>query len=329
MTLKRALVTGGAGFLGSHLCDALLAEGYAVVAVDNLLTGSELNLAHLRRESQFEFRRMDINQAFDCGPVDYVFHFASPASPVDYMAHGIETLQVGSLGTFHALDVAHKYNAKFMIASTSECYGDPLEHPQTETYWGHVNPIGPRSVYDEAKRFSEAVTMAYHRYYGVDTRIARIFNTYGPRMQLNDGRVIPNFMKQALCGEDLTVYGDGSQTRSFCYVSDEIEGFLRLSRCAEHLPVNLGSPAEFTILECAQEVLAVTGSKSKIKYEPLPQDDPKQRQPDISKAIKLLGWRPTVNLEAGLRKSLDYFRKALQRQISTRPAELPALIRQS
>ena len=226
----RALVTGGAGFLGSYLCEALLAEGYSVVAVDNLLTGRETNLAHLARESRFELRRLDIIQPFDAGAVDYVFHFASPASPVDYMVHGVETLQVGSLGTFHALDVARRYGAKFFLASTSECYGDPLEHPQKETYWGNVNPVGPRSVYDEAKRFSEAATMAYHRYYKLDTRIVRIFNTYGPRMQLNDGRVIPNFMKQALRGEDLTVYGDGSQTRSFCYVTDEIEGILRLAR---------------------------------------------------------------------------------------------------
>ncbi|HUK26160.1 MAG TPA: UDP-glucuronic acid decarboxylase family protein [Terriglobales bacterium] len=318
MNRPRALVTGGAGFLGSHLCDALLADGYTVIAADNLLTGRESNLSHLRGNSDFHFEQIDINQPFDCGPVNYVFHFASPASPVDYMEHGIETLQVGSLGTFHALDLARKYEAKFLIASTSECYGDPLEHPQTETYWGHVNPIGPRSVYDEAKRFSEAVTMAYHRYYGVDTRIARIFNTYGPRMQLNDGRVIPNFMKQALLGEDITVYGDGSQTRSFCYVSDEIEGFLQLSRSGEHLPVNIGNPTEFTILECAQEVLAVTGSKSKIKYTALPQDDPRQRRPDITKAKTLFSWEPQVALREGLRKSLEYFRGAVQQQISRR-----------
>ncbi len=306
----RALVTGGAGFLGSYLCEALLAEGYSVVAVDNLLTGRETNLAHLARESRFELRRLDIIQPFDAGAVDYVFHFASPASPVDYMVHGVETLQVGSLGTFHALDVARRYGAKFFLASTSECYGDPLEHPQKETYWGNVNPVGPRSVYDEAKRFSEAATMAYHRYYKLDTRIVRIFNTYGPRMQLNDGRVIPNFMKQALRGEDLTVYGDGSQTRSFCYVTDEIEGILRLARSQEHQPVNIGNPNEFTMVECAQRVLAVTGSKSKLAFEPLPQDDPKQRRPDISRARTLLGWEPKTELEAGLRLSLDYFRQA-------------------
>jgi dTDP-glucose 4,6-dehydratase len=307
----RALVTGGAGFLGSHLCDALLAEGYSVVAVDNLLTGRMSNIAHLRREGNFEFLQLDINRPFDCGEVNYVFHFASPASPVDYMIHGIDTLKVGSLGTMHALEIAQKYHAKYLVSSTSECYGDPLEHPQKETYWGNVNPIGPRSVYDEAKRFSEALTMAYHRYHKVDTRIVRIFNTYGPRMQLNDGRVVPNFMKQGLRGEDLTVYGDGSQTRSFCYVSDEIEGFIRLAKSSEHLPVNIGNPVEFTILECAQRVLAVTGSKSSIRYEPLPQDDPKQRRPDITKAKTLLGWEPKIDLETGLRMSLEYFRKAV------------------
>jgi len=314
MSKKRALVTGGAGFLGSHLCDALLAEGYAVLAADNLLTGSEHNLEHLRRDANFELQTIDINQPFDCGRVDYVFHFACPASPVDYMEHGLATLQVGSLGTFHALDVARKYGAKYLVSSTSECYGDPLEHPQKESYWGNVNPVGPRSVYDESKRFSEATTMAYHRYYKVDTRIARIFNTYGPRMQLNDGRVIPNFMKQALREEDLTVYGEGKQTRSFCYVSDEIEGLLRLAESDEHLPVNIGNPTEFTILECAQRVLRVTGSKSAIRHEALPPDDPKQRRPDISKAMTLLGWEPKIDLETGLRKSLEYFRDAVRQE---------------
>jgi len=307
----RALVTGGAGFLGSHLCDALLAEGYSVVAVDNLLTGRMSNIEHLQREGSFEFLQIDINRPFECGAVNYVFHFASPASPVDYMVHGIDTLKVGSLGTMHALDVAHKHRAKYLFASTSECYGDPLEHPQKETYWGNVNTIGPRSVYDEAKRFSEALTMAYHRYQAVDTRIVRIFNTYGPRMQLNDGRVIPNFMKQALRGEDLTVYGDGKQTRSFCYVSDEVEGFLRLSKTEEHFPVNIGNPNEFTVLQCAERVIAITGSKSKIRYEKLPQDDPKQRRPDITKARKLLGWEPKIALDTGLQMSLEYFRAAV------------------
>jgi dTDP-glucose 4,6-dehydratase len=311
MSSKRAVVTGGAGFLGSHLCDALLAEGWRVVVVDNLLTGRLSNFEHLRSESRFEFVQKDICEPFDVGKVDYVFHFASPASPVDYSIHGIPTLKVGSLGTFHALDVALKYGAKYLVSSTSECYGDPLEHPQKETYWGHVNPIGPRSVYDEAKRFTEAVTMAYRRYYKVDTRIARIFNTYGPRMQINDGRVVPNFMKQALRGEELTVYGDGSQTRSFCYVSDEIGGFMRLAKADEALPVNIGNPNEFTILECAELVLKVTGSKSRIRYEPLPQDDPKQRRPDITKARQLLGWEPKIDLETGLRLSLEYFQKGI------------------
>src|SRR5258707_8339582 len=306
---QRALVTGGAGFLGSHLWDALLGDGWSVVVVDNLLTGRHANLAHLANDSRFEFVEKDICEPFDVGKVDFVFHFASPASPVDYTIHGIPTLKVGSLGTFHALDIAHKHHAKYLVASTSECYGDPLEHPQKETYWGNVNSIGPRSVYDEAKRFTEALTMAYNRYYGVDTRIVRIFNTYGPRMQLNDGRVIPNFMKQALRGEDLTVYGDGSQTRSFCYVSDEIEGFLRLSHATEHLPVNLGNPTEFTILECARQVLADTASKSKIPYEALPPDDPKQRCPAINQTRNILGWEPQTDLETGLRLSPGYFSK--------------------
>src|SRR5581483_6406499 len=313
MSQTRVLVTGGAGFLGSHLCDALLAEGHSVIAVDNLLTGRAHNLEHLRNEPRFELQRLDICEPFDCGKVDYVFHFASPASPVDYSVHGIPTLKVGSLGTFNALEIAKKYGARYFLASTSECYGDPLEHPQKETYWGNVNPIGPRSVYDESKRFAEAATVAYRRYHNVDTRIVRIFNTYGPRMQLNDGRVVPNFMKQALRGEDLTVYGDGKQTRSFCYVSDEIEGIIRLAKSSEPGPVNIGNPAEFTILECAQKVLSVTGSKSKIRYEPLPQDDPKQRCPDISKGRRLLGWEPKSELEKGLRLSLDYFREAVRK----------------
>ena len=307
----RVLVTGGAGFLGSHLCDALVAEGHSVVCADNLLTGREENIAHLGREPRFEFRRQDVCQAFDFGKVDYVLHFASPASPVDYLEHAIETLQVGSLGTMNCLELAKKYGAKFFLASTSECYGDPLEHPQKETYWGHVNPIGPRSVYDESKRFAEAVTMAYHRYHRIDTHIVRIFNTYGPRLQLNDGRVISNFMKQAQLGEDLTVYGDGSQTRSFCYVSDEIAGILALANSDEHEPTNIGNPDEFTILECAKVVLEVTASRSKIRFEPLPQDDPKQRRPDISKAKTLLGWEPRIDLRTGLQMSLDYFRSAL------------------
>jgi dTDP-glucose 4,6-dehydratase len=318
MTARRALVTGGAGFLGSHLCDALLADGYKVVAVDNLLTGRLSNLEHLKNDLRFEFRQLDVCEPFDCGAVDYVFHFASPASPVDYALHGIATLKVGSLGSFHALDVAKKYGAKYLVASTSECYGDPLEHPQKETYWGHVNPIGPRSVYDEAKRFGEAATAAYRRYHNVDTHIVRIFNTYGPRMQINDGRVVPNFMRQAIRGEDLTVYGDGSQTRSFCYVSDEIDGILRLSRSSEHDPVNIGNPTEFTILECAQKVLAVTQSVSRIRYEDLPVDDPKQRRPDIGKAKRILGWEPKIDLEKGLQRSLDYFKTAVAAESASR-----------
>jgi dTDP-glucose 4,6-dehydratase len=308
----RVLVTGGAGFVGSHLCDALLARGDSVVCADNLLTGRMENLAHLDREPRFEFCRQDVTQPFDLGRVDYIFHLASPASPVDYLEHAIETLQVGSLGTMNCLELAKKYNAKFLIASTSECYGDPLEHPQRETYWGNVNPIGPRSVYDESKRFGEAATMAYHRYHNVDTHIVRIFNTYGPRLQINDGRVISNFMKQALRGEELTVYGDGSQTRSFCYVSDEVAGILALAASDEHDPTNIGNPGEFTILQCAQVVLEVTGSQNKIRYEPLPQDDPKQRCPDITKAKRLLGWEPKIDLRTGLRMSLDYFRSAVK-----------------
>jgi len=311
----RVLVTGGAGFLGSHLCDALLAEGNSVVCADNLLTGRMENIDHLRQEPRFEFREQDVCRPFDFGKVDYIFHFASPASPVDYLEHAIETLQVGSLGTMNCLELAKKHDAKFFLASTSECYGDPLEHPQKETYWGHVNPIGPRSVYDEAKRFAEAVTMAYHRYHHVDTHIVRIFNTYGPRLQLNDGRVISNFMKQALLGEDLTVYGDGSQTRSFCYVSDEVAGILALAKSEQHEPTNIGNPGEFTILECAEVVLEVTGSRSKIRYESLPQDDPKQRRPDISKAKTLLGWEPKIDLRTGLQMSLEYFRSAVAGEV--------------
>jgi len=309
----RTLVTGGAGFLGSHLCEALLADGHSVLCVDNLVTGNEDNIAPLARESRFEFRRHDISEPFDFGPVDYVFNFASPASPIEYLDHGIATLQVGSFGTYNALEYARRNRAKFLMASTSECYGDAEVHPQPETYWGNVNPVGPRSVYDEAKRFSEALTMAFHRYHHVDTRIIRIFNTYGPKMQINDGRVIPNFMKQALTGEDLTVYGEGNQTRSFCYVSDEVDGILRLAKSDEHMPVNIGNPSEFTILQCAKKVLEITGSSSKIKYEALPQDDPKQRRPDISKAKRLLGWEPKIDLETGLKLSLEYFKSAVGR----------------
>jgi dTDP-glucose 4,6-dehydratase len=313
----RILVTGGAGFLGSHLCDRLIAEGHNVLCVDNLITGNMRNLAQLTQEPRFEFLQHDICVPFDPGAFDYVFHLASPASPFDYLEHGIETLRVGSVGTLNILELARKYHAKYLVASTSECYGDPAVHPQPESYWGHVNPIGPRSVYDESKRFTEAATMAYHRYHMVDTHIVRIFNTYGPRLQSSDGRVISTLLHQALSGEDLTIFGDGSQTRSFCYVSDEIEGILRLSQSQEHTPVNIGNPTEFTILECAAIILEMTGSRSSIVFQPLPVDDPKQRRPDIAKAKQLLDWEPTIDLRTGLALTLSY--------LSGRP-ELPGLL---
>jgi len=302
------LVTGAAGFLGSHLTDRLLGEGYTVVGVDNLSTGSMENLAHLANELRFHFEQRDICQPFDPGPVDYVFNFSSPASPPEYLRLGLETLRVGSAGTENTLEIASKYGAGYLHASTSECYGDPLEHPQTEDYWGNVNPVGPRSVYDEAKRYAEALVMAYHRSRAVNTHLVRIFNTYGPRLHPSDGRVISNFIMQALRREPLTVYGDGSQTRSFCYVDDLIEGTLRLSRSGEHFPVNIGNPNEFTILECAQAVIEATGSKSELRFEPLPEDDPARRRPDITKARILLGWEPQITLPEGLAKSLPFFR---------------------
>ena len=304
-----SVVTGGAGFLGSHLSDRLLAAGHRVIVLDNLLTGNPANIAHLTGNPDFAFINHNVTTFIDlAGPVDYIFHFASPASPIDYLELPIQTLKVGSLGTLNCLGLAKAKHAKFFLASTSECYGDPLQHPQTEEYWGNVNPIGPRGVYDEAKRFAEAMTMAYHRYHGVDTRIVRIFNTYGPRMRLRDGRVVPAFIGQALKGEPLTVFGAGQQTRSFCYCSDLIEGIYRLSQSDYHEPVNIGNPTEFTILEFGKLVLKQTGSQSQIVYKPLPQDDPKQRRPDITKARKLLSWEPKVSLEVGLAKTIDYFR---------------------
>ena len=304
----RVLVTGAAGFLGSHLTDRLLGEGHSVIGVDNLATGNRENLAHLGHEPRFRFEELDICKPFDVGPVDYVFNFASPASPPEYLRLGIETLRVGSAGVENTLEIAARHGAGYLHSSTSECYGDPLEHPQRESYWGHVNPVGPRSVYDEAKRFAEAMVMAYHRSRGVNTHLVRIFNTYGPRLHPSDGRVISNFIMQALRGEPVTIYGDGSQTRSFCYVDDLIEGILRLSRSDEHLPVNIGNPVEFTILECAQAVLEVTGSKSELRFEALPEDDPARRCPDITRARALLGWEPRITLKEGLRKSLEFFR---------------------
>jgi dTDP-glucose 4,6-dehydratase len=304
----RAVITGGAGFLGSHLCDRLLAEGWEVLALDNLITGDDKNLAHLKHEARFQFERADVSEPLRIsGGAGYVFHFASPASPPDYLKHPIETMKVGSVGTMNALELAREKKAKFFIASTSECYGDPEVSPQHEDYWGNVNPVGPRSVYDEAKRFSEAITMAYHRHYGVDTHIVRIFNTYGPRMRLNDGRALPNFVFQALSGQPITIFGDGRQTRSFCYVSDLIDGIYRLSQSDEHFPVNIGNPAEMTILEFARQVLTHFKNPPEIVYQALPQDDPKRRRPDISKARRLLGWEPKVKLEQGLRITLDYF----------------------
>jgi dTDP-glucose 4,6-dehydratase len=304
----RILVTGAAGFLGSHLTDRLLADGHSVVGVDNLSTGSLENLAHLSHEPRFRFEEQDICQPFDLGRFDYVFNFASPASPPEYLRLGLETLRVGSVGVENALKIAAQHNAGFLHASTSECYGDPLEHPQRESYWGNVNPVGPRSVYDESKRFAEAMVMAYNRSRGVNTHMVRIFNTYGPRLAPSDGRVISNFIMQALHNEPLTIYGDGKQTRSFCYVDDLIEGILRLSRSDEHLPVNIGNPDEFTILECAQAVLEVTGSKSELRFEDLPEDDPTRRQPDITRARTLLGWEPRITLKEGLEKSLEFFK---------------------
>jgi dTDP-glucose 4,6-dehydratase len=310
----RAVVTGGAGFLGSHLCDRLLREGWEVLALDNLITGDQANLAHLQGNPKFRFELTDVNEPFRvAGEVHYVFHFASPASPPDYLKYPIETLKVGSIATMHTLDLARAKNAKYLLASTSECYGDPDVTPQSESYWGHVNPVGPRSVYDEAKRFAEAVTMAYHRHHGLDTHIVRIFNTYGPRMRLNDGRALPNFVYQALSGQPITVYGDGRQTRSFCYVSDLIDGIYKLSQSDEHYPTNIGNPIELTIYEFAERVCSHFPNAPKIIHEALPEDDPKQRCPDISKAKRLLGWEPKVNLEEGLKSTIEFFKEQYAR----------------
>jgi dTDP-glucose 4,6-dehydratase len=307
---KKVLITGGAGFLGSHLCDRYLKEGFDVICMDNLITGNPDNIAHLIGKKEFQFIHHDVTEYIHVkGDLDLILHFASPASPIDYLEMPIQTLKVGSLGTHKALGLAKEKGARFLLASTSEVYGDPLIHPQKEDYWGNVNPVGFRGVYDEAKRFAEAMTMAYHRYHGVETRIIRIFNTYGTRMRLNDGRALPTFMRQALEGEDITVFGDGSQTRSFTYVDDLVEGIWRLSQSDEVEPVNIGNPEEVTILEFAQEVIELTGSKSNIIHEELPKDDPQVRKPDITKAKAVLGWEPRVDRKEGLKKTLDYFRE--------------------
>ena len=312
MVKYSAVVTGGAGFLGSHLCDRLLSEGFKVFCVDNLLTGHIENISHLFGNENFSFIKHDVtNYIYIPGKVDYILHFASPASPIDYLKLPIQTLKVGSLGTHKTLGLAKEKKARFLLASTSEVYGDPEVHPQSEDYWGNVNPIGPRGVYDEAKRFAEAITMAYHRYHGLETRIVRIFNTYGSRMRLDDGRALPTFVGQALKGEDITVYGDGSQTRSFCYVSDLVDGIYKLLLSNEVNPVNIGNPDEITIKEFAEEVIKQTNSKSKIIYKPLPIDDPKVRQPDISKAKKILGWEPKIGRTEGLRITVEYFKEKI------------------
>ena len=309
--MPRTVVTGGAGFLGSHLCEYLLKQGHEVIALDNLLTGRVANIEHLHSDN-FKFIKHDVTEyIFIAGPVDYVLHFASPASPIDYLKLPIHTLKVGALGTHKALGLAKEKGATFLLASTSEVYGDPLVHPQKEDYWGHVNPIGPRGVYDEAKRFAEALTMAYHRAHGVDTKIVRIFNTYGPRMRMNDGRAIPAFISQALRGEPITIFGEGKQTRSFCYVDDQVDGIYRLLMSDLHEPVNIGNPDEMTIRQLAEKILELTGSNSPLVNRPLPEDDPRVRQPDITRARKLLGWEPKVDIETGLRRTIDWFRKEL------------------
>ena len=311
----RTMITGGAGFVGSHLCERFLAEGHTVVAVDNLITGALTNIAHLRSEPRFSFIHHDISRHLEVdGPIDNILHFASPASPVDYLNFPIQTLKVGSLGTHNSLGVAKAKGARFLLASTSEVYGDPNVHPQTEEYWGNVNPIGIRGVYDEAKRFAESITLAYHRTHKLDTKIIRIFNTYGERMRLDDGRVVPNLMGQALRGEPMTVYGDGSQTRSFCYVADLVDGIYRLLNSNYHLPVNIGNPDEVSILDFAKEIQKASGTKSQLEFRPLPSDDPKVRKPDITKARTILGWEPKVRRDEGMKRTLDYFKKQVAKQ---------------
>src|SRR5665647_1291498 len=319
---KRILITGAAGFLGSHLCDRFIKEGMHVIGMDNLITGDLKNIQHLFKLANFEFYHCDVSKFIHVsGKLDYILHFASPASPIDYLKIPIQTLKVGSLGTHNCLGLALIKEARILVASTSEVYGDPLEHPQTEEYWGNVNPVGPRGVYDEAKRFQEAITMAYHNFHGLETRIIRIFNTYGPRMRLDDGRALPAFMSQALNGEDLTVFGDGSQTRSFCYVDDLVEGIYRLLMSDYSMPVNIGNPDQITLKEFAEEIIKLTGTKQKIVYKPLPQDDPKQRQPDISKAKKILGWEPKISRQEGLKITYEYFRSLPKEELNKLPKE--------